>query len=478
MLPLLTAGVCTAALLLLHAAHFEPVVTPRLIADAWLAAALLSAVIGISQYFGLRDALLPWINAARVGEAFGNLRQRNHFATLTGIGLLAVLWKYRGGPLGWSAGLTVTLLALGNAASASRTGAVQWAMILALTFFWSARKARPSLGLVCFAFGIYILAMFSLPWLLQAVSGVGVGDALSRFGTAEGCASRVVLWSNVWNLISQKPLTGWGWGQLDYAHYITLYQGERFCDILDNAHNMPLHLAVELGIPAALLICGSCIWVGLRAKPWRERDASRQMGWSVLALLLLHSMLEYPLWYGPFQLAAGLCLVLLWPRSQSSAEPSTEGSQKKWTVAHYFQGAVALCLIVMSAWVISEYQRISQIYLPVAARSPAYADDTLSKIRDTRLFGNQVKFAELGTTPLSSANAESIHALATSLLHFSPEPRVIEKLIDSAALLGYHDEVATHRTRYEVAFPEEYEKWITSKPAGGNENSRPVSARQ
>ena len=28
---------------------------------------------------------------------------------------------------------------------------------------------------------------------------------------------------------------------MDYAHFVTLYPGERFCDILDNAHNLPLH---------------------------------------------------------------------------------------------------------------------------------------------------------------------------------------------------------------------------------------------
>ena len=37
------------------------------------------------------------------------------------------------------------------------------------------------------------------------------------------------------------------------------------------------------------------------------------MAWSVLAVLGLHSLLEYPLWYGPFQLAAIISLLLLWP---------------------------------------------------------------------------------------------------------------------------------------------------------------------
>ena len=68
------------------------------------------------------------------------------------------------------------------------------------------------------------------------------------------------------------------------------------------------------------------------------------------------------------------------------------------------------------------------------------------------LFKQQVRFAELTTTPLTPANAVRVHSLALTLLHFSPEPRVIEKLIDSAELLGQPDEAEFYRARYRAAF--------------------------
>src|SRR5665811_2179347 len=98
------------------------------------------------------------------------------------------------------------------------------------------------------------------------------------------------------------------------------YPGARFCEILDNAHNLPLHLVVELGLPLAVLVCGAGLWLVWRQRPWRERDATRQMAWAVLALILLHSLLEYPLWYGPFQVAFGLSLWLLWRRPCATPE--------------------------------------------------------------------------------------------------------------------------------------------------------------
>jgi hypothetical protein len=45
-------------------------------------------------------------------------------------------------------------------------------------------------------------------------------------------------------------------------------------------------------------------------------------------------------------------------------------------------------------------------------------------------------------------NAAEAHALALDLLHYSPEPRVIERLIDSAELLGRTSEAQFHRLRY------------------------------
>lgn len=49
--------------------------------------------------------------------------------------------------------------------------------------------------------------------------------------------------------------------------------------------------------------------------------------------------------------------------------------------------------------------------------------------------------------------------MANKLLHFSPEPRVIEPLIESATMLGLDDEAAFHLKRYRAAYPADYERW-------------------
>ena len=55
-------------------------------ASGWLAAALLSSLIGLLQYFHLEAPFYPWINQAVPGQAFGNLRQPNNRPTSAGTG--------------------------------------------------------------------------------------------------------------------------------------------------------------------------------------------------------------------------------------------------------------------------------------------------------------------------------------------------------------------------------------------------------
>ena len=50
------------------------------------------------------------------------------------------------------------------------------------------------------------------------------------------------------------------------------------------------------------------------------------------------------------------------------------------------------------------------------------------------------------------------------MLHFSPEPRVIARLIDSAILLGRDDEAAALAARFKAAFPDDYARWLRVRP--------------
>lgn len=141
-------------------------------------------------------------------------------------------------------------------------------------------------------------------------------------------------------------------------------------------------LAVELGIPA-LAICGGLGWLVWRGQPWRKTDPVRQMAWGVLAVIGLHSLLEYPLWYGPFQMATGLAVALLCSGLGGEAASGISGKNQaqKMPIAQYGRALAAITMMTILASVAVGYQRVSQIYRPPEERSAAMRDDTLEKTR-------------------------------------------------------------------------------------------------
>jgi O-antigen ligase len=467
-MPLLFAWTCTAGVLLAFAVDRQRGENPQMvwaIVLAWLAAAGLSAAIGVLQYLGATAVFGQWVDHTELGQAFGNLRQRNQFGTLLNIGLVAALWLAAMSPRAYAvAAVVAALLSVGNAASSSRTGLLQLALILMLTLWWQRRSAgRPAdqagrvQVVLLAALAAYAVALFALPLLTGLDPFASGAWARLRAGDAV-CSSRLTLWGNVLHLIAQKPWTGWGWGELDYAHFISLYPGNRFCDILDNAHDLPLHLAVELGLPVALVVCCAALWLLWRGQPWRERNPTRQLAWGVLAVIGLHSMLEYPLWYGPFQAAALLSVWLLWWVPRGGA-PS-QGYKYYWPTALYLYGIFAIVMVAVCGFAAWNYYLVSQEYLEPSERAPAYREHTLTKLKSVWLYQDQVRFAELTTTDLTRANAAYLNALAKEMLHFSPESRVVEIVLDSARLLGRKDEVAFYAARYKAAFPKDYAAWV------------------
>lgn len=416
------------------------------------------------------------MNQPGAGQAFGNLRQRNQFSSLCAIGLAALGWWVtqphyfarwvRTGAL--VAAALAVLLVTAVAASGSRTGVLQLVVLVALAAAWlraahvdSATRTR-GLWLLAAVPLCYLLAALALPHAIGTTHG-----ALERWPeSAAQCHSRLNLWRNVLYLIAQKPVWGWGWGELGYAHFITLFDapwaGLRFCELLDNAHNLPLHLAVELGVPTAVFLCGMVVvWVW-RRRPLFEHRPERQLAWAVLAVIGVHSLLEYPLWYAPFQVAALLCVWLVHPLAQEATPGSDAGSRAtRWGLPAMAAGTFIGLLCVVAFW---SYWRVSQPYLPPEQRASLFREQSWAQMREVWMFGDQVDFAQLAVTPVTPANAAYLQSLATDLLHFSPEPMVVQKLLQSAQMQGHDADVTFYAKRFEAAYPADYASWAKSLP--------------
>lgn len=446
-----------------------------IVAYAWFVAALISSIIALSQYFNFDDHLYPIFNIANEGEAFGNLRQRNQLATLLNIGLAVVIvWPMLAAKAlwlpssegqkprlsAWQWGITfvsIQLITAANAASVSRTGMVGVGILFALALFWYKNISKASLiiaatGLISYAFWVVVL-----PYASEWVTGNHGFSLFGRLGL-EGlgsCTSRKFLYLNVIDLIIQKPLWGWGWRELSLAHFSGGYNN-RFCEILDNAHNLPLHFAVELGLICTFLLLLPFIWMCIKAKPWRAVSVEAQLAWGVLALVLLHSMLEYPLWYGPFMMAFGLALGMLWPNqttlSSAHATPAYREKLPGW------MGLIGLIGLFYAGF---DYVRISQIYTVPEDRLAIFAANPYSQASKSWLFSGPVSFAVLLETPVNDKNAQAKYDLADQIMHYSPEGAVIEVKLQAAKLLKHpNSEIKALETQYQKVYPSDYAKYV------------------
>ncbi len=435
------------------------------IASGWLLAALGSSFLGLLQYFDLENSLYPWVAPTGPGYVTANVHQLNMLATLLSMGLLCVWWLLQkrhlaAGHAAWMSGLLLVALA----ATASRTGMVHLMAISCMLIYWHPRQWRTVLVVLAAGWGLYALAASGLPWLAFVTRGIGIErDLLGRFGADLGCHSRRILWSNVWDLIAQKPWTGWGVGELLYAHYITEFDGLRFCEKLSHAHNLPLQLGVTMGLPAVVIAGVIFLYGFFKLKPWAARHSMERLCWGVIALLGVHSLLEYPLWFGVFQLVLALAVwqIACVRRGETPAD-AVQAAQEWPGRGRIVASAVLLAGLSFVAW---DYIKVSQLYLPASERLERYREDTFNKSRETVLFQSHVLIAQVVVTPLNQDNAELILAGALASLHVAPDSRIIRRVIEAAALLGRTDLVQLHEARYKLAWPKEYAEWKQGRTA-------------
>ena len=413
-----------------------------------LLAALLNSAIALLQYQGWAAPFSPWLHPGNALRPFGNLRQPNQLATLCNMGFAVLIWyaphiapRWRSPRALWL-GAALLLLAAACALSRSRTGLLQWALVWAAAVGWALLgrgMKTPSKQVAlwaCLGLLFYAAAQW---WLAQGGHFLPQSDApgsalhadaspLARLENASQDA-RTVLWANVLQVAAAQPWGGWGWGNLGWGMLNTPLQAPVFAVSLDNAHNLPLHLAAELGWPLALLFCAAvALWLW-RRQPWCQTQPAPQVAWLVLLIIGLHSLLEYPLWHAPFLLAAALAFGVL------AASPGVEPAlalHRRWRMVLGWAIA-ALALVLALAWL-----RVVQIYLPEQQRWAVFTDQNDWPQRNAKSwwFAPYADFAQMGTIELSQDNAAQELRRAQRLLHYSSELRVLLRARDAAALLG------------------------------------------
>lgn len=290
-------------------------------------AGVLSSGVGLVQVFAPSWADGTWIARSYIdGRAVGNMRQPNHLSSLLLWAIVAVVWLGEVRVLQRvGAQALAALFVLVVVLTASRTGALSMLLLAAWGAF-DRRLSRLARGWLIAAPLVYALFWFATGAWADATHHVFGGE--TRFTTqGDISSSRWGIWANTLQLIAMHPWVGVGFGDFNFAWTLTPFPG-RPVAFFDHTHDLVLQFLVELGMPLGSAVVASmaaAVWFGLRSA-WRAARAAstgagpsslssstlRQAAFMMVLLILLHSLLEYPLWYAYFLLPAafafGICL--------------------------------------------------------------------------------------------------------------------------------------------------------------------------
>ena len=214
---------------------------------AWALGGLL--LCSVAAVFALPALGIESYEGAQVWR--GILTSKNTLGFWSGVGVLLYISQ-------WSRAMTtpgrllclfmtlVSLLCLYSSKSATSLLAMIVGGAVALYFYIAFRF---KLGFV----RMVVMAMLFTGLVIVAALNIDTAELVGRSGDLTG---RGEVWKQTWNLIWQKPLTGYGYGSIWNPNDATIWIQQKLTDftwVVFHAHNGFLQIASEIGLPLAML---------------------------------------------------------------------------------------------------------------------------------------------------------------------------------------------------------------------------------
>jgi hypothetical protein len=177
-----------------------------------------------------------------------------------------------------------------------------------------------------------------------------------------------------------------GFGEFNLAWTLTAFPG-RPVAFFDHTHNLPLQLAVELGLPLTAVVMALLLWAlarGLRQAGSAPGDEGmvRRAAMGMVLMIGLHSLLEYPLWYGYFLLPAAWA----WGFALYAGRPEAgQRARAPWL------GWAGAALVVAAALSVADYARVAVIFSVRPGLPPL--EQRIAEGRNSLLFGHHADYA-------------------------------------------------------------------------------------
>lgn len=388
---------------------------------------IVNVIITIVQMFFpqlANDILIA--SASGMNRAIGNYRQPNHLSTSLLISAAALIWC--GVRYDWMAKkitayallLMLWLITWGILVTGSRTGML--GVILLGVWGVLDRRMNKSMRFVMVSLVVaYAVMWLGMSFWSKILNKEFIGDARLKESQSDLSNSRFAIWSNAIDLIKQQPWTGVGWDNFNFAWTLTIFPN-RPTQFFDNAHNFVIQLIVELGIVLGGLLIILAFWSYLRLcirTIFARADVTRSTCLFMITVVLVHGLLEYPLWYIHF-LYITVFLMAFSLVDQDSGLVDHLLTAPKVSRNHLLSAVLCLFmgLIVIGGAMFAnnDYKKIVQMYLPSPEQENSL-DERINDGKTSKLFAYHAAYASVNNADHSSVDSiYSDYPEATSYL--------------------------------------------------------------
>jgi O-antigen ligase len=435
----------------------------------WIAlGGALAAASGFVQYYELPLPTGVYATLDPINQMFGTVNQKNSFADYLGCALVSVTFLHARKSLGVLLTLVLTLLlAAGMALSFSRGAwaymGIGFALALLLRGGGRPEEAKGVLRVASLAFAIFLLVQVLNSYTEIFAGPLGKplssGERLVDLRAMEfGGSARSQLSLYAWLMFLSHPFLGVGFGEFAWNAFQLAADLPGFVPpgLDQHAHNLPLQLLAETGIAGLLcFVVPLALW--LWRTPWRALSPERCWAIGVLAVIGVHSMLEFPLWHASF---LGVFALLFGAASPASTAIEPTRLRRSVLAVIVLAGGLA----ALGAW--SDHRALERWYLALeekGARGEILTRgdlEELLRLRENSLFGPYFERAATETIALDGRELGDKLALNTQVMRAYPTPSVALRQVALLAMSGRDYEAARILRGAARVYPEWVRRWL------------------
>jgi hypothetical protein len=267
---------------------------------------------------------------------------------------------------------------------------------------------------------------------------------------SDGIELRISEWHKAWLMFLESPLWGigighYGWHSFNYQA-MPEFSAVTKADLFHHSHNLIMQVLAELGMTGLLLVALLAFtWLRQALPFWK--DPSYWLIFVVLAVLFMHSNLEYPFWYNYF---LGIAAILLGLGSKDMLKIRFTPRLGQFTAGIVLTFSAAMLVITYLGFQDLVYaRRIAMTTTPQQALATVHAvskNALLTPLAEAAIVQNG----------LSNDTIEQQLLLTTRLLQYRPSTLAVSRQIVHLALAGSSLETSALVKKASIVYPSDF----------------------